>query len=344
VIRVCIRTDAGPGIGAGHVGRCTAIASALRSLGWDVHFACRPGTREGAPLLVAGGWPVLDLDGPVDAEADALAAALRDTPVDLLLIDHYGRDAGFEQSCRRFARIVAVLDDMPGHRPHATDILIDGAPGRDAADWRDHAGPDALILAGEQFAAIRPEILKARPDAVARRRDGKVGRVLISFGLSDSRNATEPALRAARAAFPSAGIDVVTGPTAPHRAAVEAAAEEVGAMFHLAPPHFVDLLAGADLAIGAGGVSALERACLGVPSVAVETAENQRAGLQALGRDGGVVLAGESGTLDERLLVTAMETAAADLAGLSARAAALIDGLGPERVASEMAARIGARQ
>lgn len=344
MIRVCIRTDAGPGIGAGHVGRCTAIASTMRSLGWDVRFACRPGTREGAPLLASGDWPVLDLDGPADAEADVLAAALRDTPVDLLLVDHYGRDAAFEHACRRFARAIAVLDDMPGRRRHAADILIDGAPGRDPADWRGHAGPDALILAGAPYAAIRPEVLRARPAAIARPRDGRVDRVLVSFGLSDSRNATGPALRATRAAFPSAGIDVVSGPLAPHRAVVEATATRVGARFHVAPPHFLDLLAGADLAIGAGGVSALERACLGVPSVAVEIADNQRAGLQALGRDGAVVLAGEIGTLDERQLATAMETAAADLTGLSARAAALIDGRGPERAVSGIAARIGVRR
>lgn len=328
---VVIRADAGPGIGGGHVARCLALGQALAPLGWTVAFACRAGTVESVPALAASGFAVLLLDGPEHAEAQAIAGHVPHG-CDLVIVDHYRRDAAFENACRTFASTVAVLDDMPGHRPHAADILIDGAPGRMAEDWRDCADADH-ILAGADYALIRPEIAALRQESLMRRGGSDVDRVIVTFGLSDSSNATEPALRAARAAFPGARIDAVTGPTAPHGEAVRRAAETLDARVHVAPPGYPDLLAAADLAIGAGGVSALERACLGVPSVAVETADNQRAGIAALAAAGATIRAGTGAELAAGWPDGLLSSAPSRLAGLSARAAALIDGQGAARVA-----------
>lgn len=328
--KVVFRADAGPGIGAGHIGRCLALASGMRARGWLVVFAVREGTRDGAPFLAEGEWPLVLLSGPAEAEAEAIAAACGGM-VDLLIVDHYGRGAGFERACRRFARRIAVLDDIPGQRRHDADVLIDGAPGRTAAAWHGALDDGACVLAGADYALVRPEILAARERVLARNRTGTVSRVLVSFGLSDARNATEPALRAARAAFPGASIDVVIGPSAAHRGAVTIAAEEVGATLWLAPGNYVELLVAADLVVGAGGVSAIERACLGIPSVAIETADNQRAGLEALSEAGALVHAGSVDALDVRHLTRCLVEAAADRVGLASRATLVVDGRGAVR-------------
>lgn len=335
--KAVIRADAGARIGGGHVGRCLAIAEELRGQGWYVTFACRAGTIEAAPLLAAGGWPLIDLGRVtgVSAEAQSIAEALG-TRADLVLVDHYGLDAEFEAACRRFSVTVAVLDDVPGVRAHDADALIDAAPGRTAADWEEKLCAGTLVLAGAPYALVRPEVSRGRNGAFARQREGRVARVLVSFGMADARNATVPALRAARAAFPQARIDVVIGPANLHRSEVSAAAAHARANLHIAPSDYVKLLAAADLAVGAGGVSAMERACLGVPSVAVETALNQRAGLEALAAAGALVHAGPIERLNDDELVEALAIASDDLPGLSARAAEMIDGGGARRAVSRL--------
>lgn len=325
-----IRADAGPGIGGGHVMRCLALAHALVPLGWAIAFACRAGTVESTPDLAASGFALLPLDGPEDAEAQAMATHVP-YGCDLVIVDHYRRNATFENACRTFASAVTVLDDMPGHRTHAADVLIDAAPGRTADDWRDVTEADH-ILAGVSHALIRPEITAQRLASLARRRAG-LSRILISFGLADSANATVPALRAARAAFPEAHIDVVIGATSVHGESVREEANRQDAVLHVAPPDYVDLLVAADLAIGAGGVSALERACLGVPSVVVETADNQRDGIAALEQAGAIIRAGGVKDLGHAWPEGLLASVPARLTDLSARAAALVDGDGAARVA-----------
>jgi spore coat polysaccharide biosynthesis predicted glycosyltransferase SpsG len=274
---------------------------------------------------------MLLLEGEPDAEAQAMADGLRQ-PFDMLVVDHYGRDASLESACRRLAPVIAVLDDMPGHRAHDADILIDGAPGRTASDWLAFA-PGATVLAGPDYALIRREIAAARGESLTRLRNVDISRILISFGMSDSSNATVPALRAARVAFPDAQIDVVIGRTAPHAAAVKDEARLQDARVHTSPDNYVDHLVAADLAIGAGGVSAMERACLGCPSVVVETAANQHGGIAALAAQGAIISAGVADGLAAGWPAGLLHGLKARLGDLSARSAAIIDGKGAGRAA-----------
>ena len=103
-----------------------------------------------------------------------------------------------------------------------------------------------------------------------------------------------------------------------------------------------DLMAGADLAIGAAGVSAWERCCVGLPSLLVVLAANQQRGARALHADGAALLLGSAATLRETL-VPALQRCARPgvLAELSAAAANVTDGAGVGRVLDRMAERHG---
>jgi len=60
------------------------------------------------------------------------------------------------------------------------------------------------------------------------------------------------------------------------------AAARPGIRLHDPRPHLADLMADADLAIGAGGTTTWERCCLGLPSLVVSIADNQRPACAAL--------------------------------------------------------------
>jgi RimJ/RimL family protein N-acetyltransferase len=95
------------------------------------------------------------------------------------------------------------------------------------------------------------------------------------------------------------------------------------------------LMTEADLAIGAGGVTALERCCLGLPSVLVTVADNQRKIAAMLEGAGAVINAGDvDAGLEARLAVLlrdVLENAAARIA-MTKTGAALVDGRGVERI------------
>ena len=100
-----------------------------------------------------------------------------------------------------------------------------------------------------------------------------------------------------------------------------------------------ELMIAADLAVGGAGVSALERCCLGLPSLVLVLADNQRANAEALQRAGAARPAslddrGDIDPLPKQLIELCREPAT--LAGMSRAAFAVTDGRGAELAAASV--------
>lgn len=71
-MKMVIRADAGPTVGAGHVMRCRAVAEATKAHGWDACFAAQLNCVVDVARF-AGNTPVLPLGGDFEDEAALLA-------------------------------------------------------------------------------------------------------------------------------------------------------------------------------------------------------------------------------------------------------------------------------
>lgn len=326
------RADASPSIGGGHVARCLALAEALAEAGWRTALATRAGTEDTVPA--AAQLPRITLpDVAIANEPEALARALPDVCA-LLVVDHYGWTDAEERASRRFAHRIAVLDDLAA-APHDAEIVLDPTPGRNAAAYSGWVRPGTTVLPGAAWAPLRSAIVAAR---VPRERRA-LRRVLVSMGMTDPGNATGRVLAALAAGGFTGDIDVVLGAAAPHRAAIGSMLPP-RATLHIDPPDLPAVIARADLAIGAGGVSALERGCLGVPSLLIEIADNQRAAIAGLVAAGAAQSLGPLAALDDPAITSAVHALAADgtaLASLSRAALRLCDGLGARRAGTWLA-------
>jgi UDP-2,4-diacetamido-2,4,6-trideoxy-beta-L-altropyranose hydrolase len=311
-MRVAFRADASLSIGTGHVMRCLALADALKARGAQTAFLAR-GLHEGlAGEVRAAGHRLLAL--PVQGagtrggraapasepaldwaqDAESCCQQLADgRPWDWLVVDHYALDARWEQAARRCARHIWVIDDLADRR-HECDALLDQGLHEDAGARYQGLVPDRCrLLLGPRFALLRKDILEARKRA--RPRDGRVRRLLVFFGGTDSGNQTAVALEGARSAVPpEVQIDVVAGSGNPRLAALQAqCAAMANTRLHVQTRRMAELMEAADLALGAGGVAAWERCAAGLPSIVTVTADNQRRGMQQLAQQGAVFLAGE---------------------------------------------------
>ena len=91
------------------------------------------------------------------------------------------------------------------------------------------------------------------------------------------------------------------------------------------------LMADSDLAIGAAGTTSWERCCLGLPTVLLVLAENQRKIAEALSEAGAVRLV-DASKPKSHLLIASEYLRPLSLSGMSQAAAAITDGLGAARV------------
>jgi UDP-2,4-diacetamido-2,4,6-trideoxy-beta-L-altropyranose hydrolase len=332
-MRVAVRADASPAIGSGHVMRCLSLADGLRREGASVSFLSRSMPPHLASLVSQHGHEVRDLAGDDDAAATARAM---EGHCDWLVVDHYALGARWETALRATASRLLVIDDL-ADRAHDCDVLLDQNLHVEAAPrYAGRVPPGCELLLGPQFALLRREFRSARTEAAARA--GDVSRLLVSFGGADSSNDTVVAIEAVAATLPRlTRVDVVIGAGHAHGDAIEQACARHGYRCHVQTDRMAELMAAADLAIGAGGVTTWERCCVGLPAVAVAAAANQVDVVEQAARHGLVyALDGEvsAGRLGVHL------RALADNPGLRQRMSHLgletVDGLGVERVVQAM--------
>lgn len=357
-MRVLFRADASLQIGTGHVMRCLTFADALaRERKARCEFACRLHEGHLADFIAARGYDVhrlppsaappsadlyerwLGCDEPTDAAQ--VLAAVGVAAFDLLVVDHYGLGVRWETALRGACRHLVALDDL-ADRGHACDVLLDGNPGRLAADYAQLVPAGCRVLAGAAYALLRPQFAAAREGSLARRRDGAARKVLVTMGGVDPSNMTSRVLEALRAApLPGdASLTVVLGPHAPWADEVRQQAQRMPWPTTVVAnvEDMAALMASQDLAIGAAGVTALERCCLGLPSLLFVLADNQAPGARALeGAGAALVVASEAdalkGDLREKL---AALLSPGRLRAMQQCCAALVDGLGVSRLMTEM--------
>jgi RimJ/RimL family protein N-acetyltransferase len=97
------------------------------------------------------------------------------------------------------------------------------------------------------------------------------------------------------------------------------------------------MMSEANLALGAGGVMLWERLCLGVPSLVIAVAENQRPQIEAMVAAGAIRFVGDHAEVTPGTIVQAVTALAADAPARRALAAAgrrLVDGRGALRLAA----------
>ena len=289
---VAIRVDSSEQIGSGHLMRCLTLAEQLRKQSAEVHFICRDlvgsmhalvydhdfrlhllPRHEANPALTGyAAW--LTVPQTVDAEeTEAILHQLR--PVERLVVDSYALDAAWEQKMRPLVREIFVIDDL-ANRPHDCDVLLDQNFYREMRHRYDGlVPPDCKLMLGPPHALLREEFYAAR--AHLRERDGRLRRILVFYGGSDATCETEKAIHALLQLYlPSVDVDVVVGGSNPHCMIIEeiCAAHDLF-HYHCQVSNMAELMANADLGLGAGGTTSWERCFLGLPTIVTAIAENQ---------------------------------------------------------------------
>lgn len=292
-MKILFRADASIRMGAGHVSRCATLGHELQRRGATVSFACRATPGNYIAWLQSAGFgvealPCESMEESSDEYADWLGApmaqetkemsALLDQQggVDWLVVDHYAIDAGLERALKPCASKILCIDDL-ANRSHDCELLLD--QNLYAAPEQRYAGrlpSSARTLLGPRYSLLRPEFATARQHL--RQYDGAVRRILLFMGGGDSANVTATVLEAlAQSKHSDIAIDVVVGGANPHIHDIQARCAKLPhAHLHRQVDNMAKLMCEADLAIGATGVSTWERAAIGLPTLAVSVAGNQR--------------------------------------------------------------------
>lgn len=332
--RIAFRVAASPAIGGGHVVRSVSLADALTAAGASCTFFANEGAVASAPLLARSAHALIAAP-PDTAAAAALAQA--HGPFDWVVVDDYSLAAPNETPWRTIARKILVVDDL-ANRAHDCDLLLDSTPSRQTMDYAGRlVSPAARLLLGPAYAPLRGEFAQRRQQALSKRETtGRPDRLLVSFGLTDPGGVTAQVVSEIAGAMPDLAMDVVVGSKTQSWAAIQALGRPNIAL-HSDPPSMPDLMIAADIALGAGGSTGWERACLGLPSVVLILADNQRVLAEDLARRGALFVVRQKN--DWPVAIAALQRLRNDPDAwrtMSHKAALICDGRGADRAALEM--------
>ena len=362
-MRVAFRTDAAIEIGTGHVMRCLTLATALTESGASCVFVCRAHEGHLIDFITSRGFAVVALPAkagdraqPPDPQApphahwlgvhwsedvDETRAALAamDAPFDWLVVDHYGLDGAWEKALRPVCDRLMVIDDL-ADRTHDCDLLLDQGLGRTPADYAGLMPDGAITLMGPQSALLRPEFAALRDQSLRRRADPVLEHILVAMGGVDKDNATLPVLDALAgcALPPDVRVTVVMGRHAPWLEDVRARAARmpVATTVLTGVEDMAALMAQSDLAIGAGGMTTWERCALGVPTLQLALASNQRDITSATAASGAAVFARLEDLASTMSEFFESGELAGRLATMSRAGSRVTDGKGTPRVAQKL--------
>ena len=281
--QVVIRADADSRIGIGHMMRCMALAQAFKEKGIRVTFISRCPEDRLRNSITRGGFGFIPVERPFPEPADLVLTlnTLKELegsnggrePV-CLILDGYHFQPDYHRAIRNEGFLLIVIDDMAHVDYYHTDILINYNV---HALWFKYAcDKDTLKLLGTEYTLLRNDFSRFRD--WNRHIPEKAKNIVITFGGSEKRDLTRKVLEAfKRIGDEDLNVIALTGEEDVRGDFSQMAGDMSLSHVKLLP--YVDdmpsLLSWADLAVSACGVTSLEAAFMGLPSIVITVEKNQ---------------------------------------------------------------------
>ncbi|MGB2652106.1 MAG: glycosyltransferase, partial [Candidatus Omnitrophota bacterium] len=298
---ICILTEGGGDRGFGHITRCLSLYQACK----------RKSVR--AELIVNGDDSVLDLlKGAQYVMLDWLSETKKlkgmISSANIVIVDSYLAGKGLYDSLSEATRGQLVMMDDYRRVNYPEGIIVNPSICGEKFDYGKRRS-----LLGEEYIVLREEFCEVPEKKI----NEKVGHILITCGGSNYSDFIQQVQQNLEEKF---GVDCNV--ISPVTGGVHAS-------------EMIDLMLKADICVSGGGQTLYELARVGVPTVAICLADNQKGNIEGL-RDEGVIE--YAGSIDDEDLMRGIECAIERLLPQKERekrsraGRSHVDGWGAERI------------
>ncbi|MFN9607401.1 MAG: UDP-2,4-diacetamido-2,4,6-trideoxy-beta-L-altropyranose hydrolase [Pseudanabaena sp.] len=339
--RLIIRADASTQTGSGHVMRCLALAQAWNDQGGETILVLAEQILALESKLIAEGITLVYLETTIGSDEDAqqTASIANKYAASWVVVDGYQFGAKYQKELKGFGLKILFLDDN-GHAEHYfSDLVLNQNISADINIYSSRE-PYTQLLLGTEYTLLRRDFLKWRewkrlviPNAY---------KILVTLGGSDPENVTLKVIQSL-SLIQNNNLDIVVviGGTNPNYEQLTSFTKNslLSISLQINVGNMDELMAWADIAIAAGGSTNWELAFMGLPSIVITIADNQKAIAAELDRQGAIINLGwhQDVTIEQIGLVLR------ELIGdrpkretMSKKGRELVDGNGAKRVISKI--------
>lgn len=299
-----IRVDSSLEIGTGHLARCLALADHLAKIKAKVVFICRNHHGSTHELIPKKNFRLHLLNGKENQATSANpsdwlgCSQLQDASesslyIDMyqkpnVIVDHYGLDYIWESNIK--CKSMTVIDDL-ANRHHQCSLLIDQSLKNTKSNYKK------LVDGSFDFIGGNKVILREEFSIKEAWKLSENGMVLICMGGADPQSYTKKILkniilnhRKFSGHQDISEIKVIVGSSYCDYEELITLADsttlKVSIIF--APDNISKLMLSSDLCILSCGTMILEACALGVPSIGIAVAENQKSTAEFLAKAGAI--------------------------------------------------------
>lgn len=332
-----IRTDASLTIGTGHVMRCLALAQGWQRQGGQVTFGLTETIAALEDQIKDAGMEVVHLRRVPGSFDDARQTIdfFQQRNISWVVIDGYHFRTDYQKKIKDAGKPLLVFDDCGHTEYYCADIVLNQniQAHENLYEHRDHS---TQLLLGTRYVLLRQEFLEWQGST--RKISDNAHNVLITLGGSDPHNQTLKVLKALQE-IPDKNceIRIVAGAGNPYFKDLQALIKNMPGDIRLIQhaTGISTLMHWADIAVAAAGITSWELSFMGVPSLLMVLAENQRSNAERLDETGIAINLGWYEYLSAADIAHAVNQLLGDFnrrSEMVRRGRNLIDGHGVERV------------
>lgn len=270
----------------------------------------------------------------MEEDAEETLRAARTQAAKWVVLDGYHFELSYQRYLRRKGVRILVVDDHAHLDRYEADVFLNQNV-ITSSELHPIVNDDCRVLLGPKYALLRGEFSDNAPPE---RDFSRAGRILVTFGGGDSENVSLEILRALEDIGSSPlHVSLVLGSANPHvdavRRASAASCHDVEVVVDAQDMR--QLMADADVAIGAAGSVCWEIAYMGLPAVIFIVAANQEHIGCQLDSVGAMCCPGWAKSVSRSEITNLVQGLLDDVelrVAMSRRMMRLVDGLGARRV------------
>lgn len=251
----------------------------------------------------------------------------------IVVIDLYNMKETFLEELLNLADGVCLFDDENLLPHYPVSWVVNGSPYARSISYPVN-NSNAEFFLGCEYLCLREEFLVNRKKEIVR----DAVSALVIMGGSDPQKQTAKCIEACFENDMDVFVSVTAG-----ESVLDAYTNNRRVRFFSAHENIAAIMNKVDIAISGSGITALELACVGVPTILLELAENQRGNAESLERDAGFCFLGNFSNVNRNQIAETISGLKSDYTKRSLmmmHAQSLIDGKGTKRVAQQLTLKV----
>lgn len=267
--RIAIRADGSSNIGMGHIMRCMAIAKEFKKRNIEVLFITKQNEIV-SNILVENKLKIINIT-PMNLKEEILIVKniLLKENIDTILVDSYYLSDNYLNQLSVACKLLISIDDNNLYT-NPSDIIIN--PNIYGPDLNYYVKNSKVkLLLGWDYIILRDEFINLSPIII----NEKVKNILVTMGGTDINNYTIKVLKSINNI--EATINVIIGSGFKCIDEIKRISEDktnINLIYN--PSNIAQVMKENDIAISAGGTTIYELASLGIPTILITQAENQK--------------------------------------------------------------------